>query len=194
MNTTNQLKLPLRREFLDRTLVKCTGVGLIGGLIGTFVMDCLLMGALSIFGLHPLSCFSIVGDTVAQVLLNMSVEVMGGAPLGVATHYLVGPVVGAIYGIAVSQVRSFRTNSMKKDILQAVIYVEVLSQPMLAMTPVLLKMSLSDTVRWFGGSFVMHILWGVVVGGSVHYLLKQQCESKGRVKNEIAVKAIRLFS
>ena len=99
MNTTIQVKMLASREFLDNTLVKSIAVGLIGGLLATLAMDLLLMGALSILGLHALFCYSIVGDTIARLFSSMRVEVVGGVPLGVATHYLVGPVVGAIYAI-----------------------------------------------------------------------------------------------
>ena len=49
---------------------------------------------------------------------------------------------------------------------------------MLAMTPILLKMALTDTLQWFGGSFVLHLFWGVVMGGIVHYLLNEKSHQK----------------
>jgi hypothetical protein len=42
------------------------GWGLIGGLAGTMIMDVILMGALSAVGLPTLTCFLIVGNTVAR--------------------------------------------------------------------------------------------------------------------------------
>ena len=91
----------------------------------------------------------------------------GGVLPGVAAHYLVGPVVGVIFGTAVTQVAALQVNSLRKSIILAVLYVEIFSQPILASTPILLKMTASETLQWFGGSFVMHFLFGVVLGAVV---------------------------
>lgn len=153
-------------------LVRGMAWGLVGGLAGTLVMDLVLMGALSAVGLPALTCFSIVGNTVARFFSILGIEMAGGVPLGVATHYSVGPVVGIIFGAAVAQVDALRVDTPKKGILLAVLYVEILSQPMLAMTPILLKMSAPETLQWFGGSFVMHFIWGTVLGAVVCHGLR----------------------
>lgn len=147
-------------------------IGTIGGLVGTMVMDLVLMGALSAVGLPALTCFSIVGNTVARFLSILGIEMAGGVPLGVATHYLIGPLIGAIFGVAVTQVNALRVDTWKKGIILAVVYVEILSQPILATTPILLKMTTPETLQWFGGSFVMHLIWGVVLGLVVSYGLR----------------------
>ncbi len=146
--------------------------GLIGGLAGTMVMDILLMGALSVAGLAALTCFSIVGNTVARFFSILGIEMAGGVLSGVATHYLIGPLVGALFGAAAVQVDALRVDTLKKGIGYAVIYVEILAQPILASTPVLLKMTAAETVQWFGGSFVMHFIFGVVLGVVVSYGLR----------------------
>ena len=143
------------------------GWGLIGGLAGTLVMDLVLMGALSALGAPALTCFSIVGNTVAHFFSIQSMDTAGAIRLGVATHYLVGPLFGAIYGMVVARVKALRVNSLKKSILLAILYIEILSQPLLAMTPILLKMTVPETLQWYGGSFVMHLLAGVILGAVV---------------------------
>ena len=144
-------------------------IGAIGGLVGTLVMDLVLMAALSVAGLPAFTCFSMVGSTVARFFSILGIEIGSDVPLGMATHYLVGPLIGAIFGVAVSQVNALRVDTWKKGIILAVVYVEVLSQPLLAMTPILLQMTLPETLQWFSGSFVMHLLWGVVLGLVVSY-------------------------
>ncbi len=151
------------------TLVKGMGWGAMGGLVGTMVMDLVLMGVLSAIGLPALTCFSIVGNTAARFLSILGIEIAGGIPLGVAAHYLIGPVVGAIFGAAVVQVKALRVDSLKKGIILAVLYVEILSQPLLAMTPILLPMTTADTWQWFGVSFVMHMIYGAILGAVVSY-------------------------
>ena len=147
-------------------------VGSLGGLAGTMVMDLVLMGALAAAGLPALTCFSIVGDTVARFFSVLGIEMVGGVPLGAAAHYLIGPLVGAIFGAAVAQVAALRVDTLKKGIVLAILYVEILSQPILATTPILLKMTIPATLQWYGGSFIMHLLMAVVLGSVVGYGLR----------------------
>jgi hypothetical protein len=143
-----------------------------GGLVGTLAMDLILMGALASVGDQPLTCFSIVGNTVARFLSIVGIEIAGGVHLGVATHYSVGPAVGTLFGALVAQVRALRVGTLKKCVILAVLFVEVLSQPLLAMTPLLLDMTAPETLEWFGGSFAMHFIWGIVLGVVVSYGLR----------------------
>jgi hypothetical protein len=154
------------------TLAKGMECGLIGGLAGTMVMDLVLMGGLSVVGLPALSCFSIVGDTVARFFSMLGIEMAGGVPTGTATHYLIGPMVGVIFGVIVAQIDALRVDTMRKSIFLAVLYVEILSQPILATTPILLKMTTTETLQWFGLSFVMHFLLAIVLGAVVGYGLQ----------------------
>ncbi|MEI7988269.1 MAG: hypothetical protein WCI88_04455 [Chloroflexota bacterium] len=145
--------------------------GLIGGLAGTLVMDLVLMGALSALGLPALTCFSIVGNTVARFFSIQGVEVERAIQLGVITHYLIGPLVGLIYGVGVVWIKALHVISWKKSILFAILYVEILSQPLLATTPILLKMTVPVTLQWYAGSFVMHLLFAVVLGAVVFRII-----------------------
>ena len=151
---------------------KGLGWGLIGGLAGTMIMDLVLMGTLSAVGLPALTCFSIVGNTVVRFFSIQSTEIAYAIQLGVITHYLVGPLFGAIFGMLVARVEALRVNTLTKSILLAIIYIEILSQPMLATTPILLKMTIPATLQWYGGSFIMHLLMAVVLGSVVGYGLR----------------------
>jgi hypothetical protein len=155
-------------------IARGTGWGLIGGLAGTMVMDLTLMGGLSAAGLPALTCFSIVGDTVGRFFSMLGIEMAGGVPTGAAAHYLIGPVIGAIFGLVLAQVDAQRVDTLKKCIILAVVYVEILSQPILATTPILLKMTAPQTLQWFGLSFVMHLIFAVVLGAVVGYGLRRR--------------------
>lgn len=148
------------------------GWGFIGGLIGTMVMDLLLMGALMAVKYPPFLCFSIVGDTASRFFSMLGVQITGGVSTGAVAHYVIGPLVGLIFGAAVVIFPALREGTLKKNALAAVLYVEILSQPLLAMTPILLKMTPSVTVLWFGGSLVMHLVFGIVLGVIVGYGLR----------------------
>ncbi len=160
--------------FSSIPLARGIGWGLVGGVTGTVVMDLVLMGALSVAGLPALTCFAIVGNTVARFLSGFGMETAGGVTAGVAAHYVVGPLFGVIYGAAVIRIAVFKTDTMQKAVLCAVLYAEILSQPILAMAPILLNMTVVTTLQWYGGSFVMHMLWGVVAGIVVDRGLKMK--------------------
>jgi len=83
-------------------------------LVGTMIMDLVLMGSLSAIGLPAFTCFSIVGKTAALFFSKLGTEVTGGVPLGVAAHYLIVPFVGAIFGAAVVQIDALRVDSLKE--------------------------------------------------------------------------------
>ena len=164
VETTLQDNSQASRHMIHATLTRGMGWGLIGGLVGMLVVDLILMGALSAVGLPPLFCFSTVGNTAARFFSILGIDMAGGVPLGVATHYLVGPVLGAIFGAVLAQIGALQVGTLKKCVVFAVLYAEVVSQPLFVMMPLLLKMTASETLVWFVGSVVMHFIWGIVLG------------------------------
>jgi hypothetical protein len=154
------------------TFARGVVLGLVGGLVGTIMMDIVCIGAFLVVGLPAVVSFSTIGDTAAGFFSMIGLNMAGGVPLGTAMHYLIGPVLGVIFGAAVSQVDAFQVDSMKKGIVFGILYTQVSSQPILAAAPILLKMTVSETLQWFGVSFVMHLIWGVVLGIVVSYGLR----------------------
>lgn len=167
METQLQKVWPVKVQNFHAALMKGMSWGLVGGLVATLFMDIVLMATLSALGLPPLTCFSIVGDTAARFFSILDTQMAGRVLAGVATHYLMGPLVGALFAALTVRVDALRVDTLKKGIGFAVIYVEILAQPILASTPILLKMTAAETLQWFGGSFVMHLLFGVVLGAVV---------------------------
>ena len=157
----------VRAHIPQVALSKGLACGAVGGLAATMVMDLVLMVVFSALGLPALTCFTIVGNTAARMFSLQALQTSGSAPLGAAVHYLVGPLIGAIFGALVSQNQALRVRTFKKGILLAVLYVEILSQPILATTPILLNYTTQETIQWFAGSFGMHFIWGVVLGAIV---------------------------
>jgi hypothetical protein len=164
MVTTLQGNSWTNRRINDAVLERGIHWGLMGGLLGMLVVDLLLMGALSIAGLQPIICFATVGNTVARFFSLLGVNMVSGIPMGVATHYVVGPALGAIFGAASVRVGALRASTLKKCIALGVLYGEVVSQPLFAMIPLLMKMEASETLLWFFGSLTMHFIWGIVLG------------------------------
>ena len=154
--------------------------GFLGGLAGTMVMDILLMGALLLLRQPALMCFSIVGDTVSRFLAMFGTQIAGGVTTGVIAHYVIGPLFGMLFGAVVTKFPALRDGSLKKVTIAAFLYVEILSQPILASAPILLKMEAPATLQWFGGSFVMHLILSIVLGVIVGYGLLPSHEATQR--------------
>jgi hypothetical protein len=150
-------------------LARGAGLGVAGGLAGTVAMDLVMAGSFWALGLSPFAGFPIIGDTAAGFFALLGVNIAGGLPLGMAVYYLLGAVLGGAYGAAASRVNALRTNSVKKGVLLAVVYIEVLSQPIAATAPIILKMPASEALIWLGMSAAMHLIWGVVLGFVVSY-------------------------
>ena len=168
------LQVPSPVKIQNPLAALATGVawGWVGGLVATLSMDLVLMAGLSAIGLPPTTCFSLVGDTAGRFFAHLGFQVAGGVLPGVITHYLIGPLVGAVFGVVLVLISARRGCTLKKAILLAILYVEILAQPILATTPILLKMTAGETLQWFGGSFIMHFIFAVVLGVVVFYGLR----------------------
>lgn len=153
------------------SLPRGLGWGATGGFVGTLVMDIVITGGLWAAGLPALAGFSIIGNTAAQFSAMLGVPMAGGVPLGIAVHYPIGLAIGALFGAAVARVDALWPNGWKKSALVAVLYVELVSQPILALPPILLKMTLADTLQWYAVCIVMHMIGGAVLGVVVYYRL-----------------------
>jgi uncharacterized membrane protein YagU involved in acid resistance len=162
----------IKARILPAGFLKGLGWGFLGGLAGTLSMDLLLMGALLALRQPATLCFSIVGDTVSHCMEYLGMQIPGGLPTGVVTHYVVGPLFGILFGTLVLRLPVLRERNLKKIMIAAFLYVEILSQPILATTPILLKMTAPATLQWFGGSFVMHFILSIVLGLIVGYGLQ----------------------
>jgi hypothetical protein len=165
---------------ISDNLLKGLGWGFLGGLTGTLVMDLLLMGALLVLRQPATQCFSIVGDTVSRFFAMLGAQVAGGVATGVMTHYVVGPLFGILFGAAVTKLHVLRAGSLKQITIAAFLYVEILSQPILVTTPLLLKMKMPATLQWYGGAFLMHLIMSIVLGVIVGYGLQMHTTTSQR--------------
>jgi hypothetical protein len=180
MNRTFQGYLLMEGHSQRAPLARWIAWGCLGGLAGTLVMDFLLMGALLVLRQPATMCFSIVGDTVSRFLALFGAQIAGGVPTGVVTHYVVGPLFGMLFGAAVTIFPALRESTLKQIVIAAFVYVEILSQPILATTPILLKMKAPATLQWYGGSFVMHLMMSIVLGVIVGYGLQMHTTATQR--------------
>jgi len=172
MSTEIRADSPTINALSKTSLTRGIGLGLIGGFVGTIVMDVVLIGALSAIGLPPVISFNTIGDTAAGCLALIGIKVAGGFPLGATAHYMLGLGLGAIFGAAMTRIKARRVLTRKQGIAFAVLYIEIVSQPILTLSPLVLTMTTSSIAQWFGISAVMHLIWGIVLGAIVSYGLR----------------------
>jgi len=152
------------RYMSNAILTKGMVTGLVGGLLATIVIDLVVVGVFPLMGTPADISFSIIGDTAAGFFALFGLAIAGGVPLGLVVHYLTGIWLGVIFGAVVSHSDALRVDSVKKGAGLGILYTEVVSLPILATAPIILKMTASDAVQWFGVSFVMHLVYGMVLG------------------------------
>lgn len=147
--------------------VRSTSFGLAGGIAGSLVMQLFLLGASAAGRLPALAFLAFIGDTIAQLLTRFGIYLPGGVPMCLAMQDLIGAIFGMIYVFMLSNVNALHARTLRKGILQAVIFAEIISQPLLATTTILLKMPVTTALLWYGASLVMHFLYGVTLGAIV---------------------------
>jgi hypothetical protein len=175
MNMEQGLHHGLRTEGEARDSARSRGLvlGLIGGVVATIVIDLITAGALPLMGAPADGGFSIIGDTAAGFLALFGIDVAGGVPIGAVFHYLIGLALGGLFGAAVTRIAALRLSTIKKGLGLGIIYAETISLPILVMPPIILNMSASEVAQWLGLCFVMHALWGAVLGTVVAYGLRR---------------------
>jgi hypothetical protein len=79
---------------------------------------------------------------------------------------------GALFGAAVSRIALLQLTSLTKAVGLGILYVELMSQPLLAAAACVLHMTAAETAQWFGISFVMHLIYGLALGLVTYYGLR----------------------
>ncbi len=147
-------------------------VGLTGGLAGTIAMHVFGVGIFLVMGQPTGISFTIIGDATASFFALLGVKLAGGVPLGIVVFYLLGLALGITFVALVLRIDAFQLNSIKKGVGLGILYVEVLSVPLLATATLVLNMTPTATALWFGVSVVMHLAYGAVMGAVVSYGLR----------------------
>ncbi len=140
---------------LDKSLIRGVGFGIIGGFIGTFLMDIVMMFTFIIAGQPAETFFSMVGEKLGD-----------GAIVGVLLHNFVGITGGIIFSLMVLTIEPLRIDTRRKGLMIGIAAGAVtiplgciplaiwLNQPILAVVAF---------------SLLPHLVWGTVVGLVVSY-------------------------
>ena len=138
--------------------------GMVGGLAGNISMGLVGAGIFNLLGWPANTSFTIIGDSAAAFFSKLGIALAGGVALGVGLYFLIGLLFGASLGLAVGGIEPLRHLSGKKKVGLSILFVEVLSLPLLAAGSLALKMNAASAGLWFSISFVMHLVYGLVLG------------------------------
>ncbi len=138
--------------------------GMVGGLAGTSLMYFFGAGIFLLLGWPANTSITIIGNSAAAFFAKLGVVLAGGPSLGIWLFFQIGLIFGAILGVTYFGLEPFYLASPKKRVMLSILYVEGMSVPLLAAGTLALKMEAHAAVVWFGISFVMHLVYGLVLG------------------------------
>ncbi len=158
----------LRAPALDRcpesvTLARGAIAGLVGGVVGTIVMDLALLAMHRTVGAPRSASFATIGDAAAILCAKLGIRLTGGSITGAGLHFLIGSGLGVVFGGSLARLGTPSHLSPKKAAGLGAVYALVASQPLLAAAAITLKMSRAETAKWYGIS-MMHALYGAALG------------------------------
>jgi hypothetical protein len=140
---------------LDKSSLRGVGFGIIGGLVGTFLMDIVMVLTFIIAGQRADTFFSMVGEKLGD-----------GAFLGILAHNLVGLTGGVVFALLVLNVKALRIDSMRKGLMLGVAAGAVTIPLGCIPLAIWLGQSIIDVIAF---SILPHLVWGTVLGWTVAF-------------------------
>lgn len=131
------------------------GFGVIGGLVGTVLMDIVMMITFVSAGEPVDLFFTMVGEKLGD-----------GAILGIATHNVIGTTGGFILSLLVLNVRALKLTSIRKGLMVGAT-AGAITIP-LGCIPLALWLG-ESVLGVIAFSILPHLVWGAVLGWTVAY-------------------------
>jgi hypothetical protein len=141
------------------SLTRGIGVGVIGSLAGTLVMDLVVVGELSMIGLPALTYLDLIGSVFG-----------GGVPLGVLIHVFVGSVLGVFFSVPVLTIDALRIDSVRKGLVLGIL-VGIASISACVPFAILIGEPIADILIFMS---IPHLVWGIVLGIVAGYGLRSR--------------------
>jgi hypothetical protein len=140
---------------VDKSLLRGIEFGIIGGLVGTFLMDIVMVLTFIIAGQPADAFFSMVG------------EKLGDGPLvGILVHNLVGLTGGIVFSLLVLNVKALRIDSRRKGVMLGIAAGAVTIPLGCIPLAIWLGQPILDVIAF---SLLPHLVWGTTVGWIVGY-------------------------
>jgi hypothetical protein len=139
----------------SKTFLRGVGFGIVGGLVGTALMDIVMVLTFIIAGQPASTFFSMVGERLGY-----------GVSAGIAVHNLVGLTGGLVFSLLVLSITTFHIDNKRKGLLLG-IGAGVLTIP-LGCIPLAIWLD-QPMLGVIAFSILPHLVWGTVVGWTVGY-------------------------
>jgi len=140
---------------LNKSFLRGVGFGIIGGLLGTFLMD-IVMVLTFIIAVQPADAFfSMVGEKLGD-----------GALVGILVHNLVGLTGGIVFSLLVLNVKALRIDSRRKGLMLGIAAGAVTIPLGCIPLAIWLNQPMLDVIAF---SLLPHLVWGTVLGWTVGY-------------------------
>lgn len=141
-------------------MVRTLALGALGGLLGTVLMDIVMM-----------TTFVLVGESWDLFFFMVGDKLGGGAILGIALHNMVGTTGGIILALLVLNVSAFQIRTIRKGLILG------LSAGLITIPAGCIPLAI-----WLGESIPVviafsalpHIVWGVFLGWTMGYGLSRK--------------------
>jgi hypothetical protein len=148
----------------ENRMLKGIGFGLVGGLLGTILMDVVMMITFVSAGERADMFFTLVGERLGD-----------GAILGITLHCVVGMTGGFVFSLLVLNVSALELKTIKKGLVFGV-----------AAGAITVPLGCIPLAIWLGESILgviafsvlPHLVWGTVLGWTVAFgLLRLKTQS-----------------
>ena len=145
-------------------MLKGIGFGLVGGLLGTILMDIVMMITFVSVGERADMFFTLVGERLGD-----------GALLGITLHCIVGMTGGFVFALLVLKVRALELTTIKRGLVFGVAAGAITIPLGCIPLAIWLGESIPEVVAF---SVMPHLVWGTVVGWTVAFgLLRLKSQS-----------------
>ena len=140
---------------LNNLFLRGVGFGIVGGIVGTVLMDVVMVLTFLIAGQPADAFFSMVGERLGY-----------GALVGIVVHNLVGLTGGFVFSLLVLNIKALRIDSRRKGLALG-IAAGAFTIP-LGCIPLAIWLN-QPMLEVIAFSLLPHLVWGTVLGWTVGY-------------------------
>jgi hypothetical protein len=134
-------------------------IGLLGGLIGTIMMDFVLFMEFHLLKIPIYTNYVVIGAAVG-----------GGIFIGFILHFIIGPALGLVFAVTVAWFDSFRIHNYKKGIFMGVL-AGIITIPFGCVPTAIL--SQAPIIQFISISTLPHLIWGSGLGWYFTYRVRK---------------------
>lgn len=159
--TNQQENFDLRGIILSREIK----FGVLGSIVGTVVMDLVMIVEFSLTGLPLDTYLALIGSVVGL-----------GVPVGVIIHLLFGLLIGIVFGAAVLKVDDFHIDTARKGVGLGVL-AGIATIPFCIVFAIIANVPIGDMLTF---SIPGHLTWGAVLGVMAGHGLRPVTAARGK--------------